>query len=255
MNLEVDMVDLAIFDMLKDYTPCDACKKMQHNGKQYFSVPYKKVLSELPLLPITKSDGIYRRFKKLEQAGIIEMHPDNAKMSMVWFSWGRNFQAMCFNKTPGFKTEGEQPNPRFLNRTPPDEKPTHNIPFPIPFSSSSQRAENSSHIEANPSQKEKLPAAGAEISRLRALIGADYRIKEGFCMSRKIPSSKFEDYLTAFEAETGATGEVHSTDQDLVKHFLNFSGVRYSVERKEAAINNKSIPKSSIPKGIRTFGS
>ncbi len=139
MGLEVDMVDLAVFDMLKDFTPCAACKKMQDGEKQYFSVPYKKVLSELPLLPIKTSDGIYRRFKKLEQAGVLEMHPENAKMAMVWFAWGRNFQAFSFNATPGSKNEGTTKTPglktvppRKDKHTPSDVKPTYTIPSPIP---------------------------------------------------------------------------------------------------------------------------
>jgi hypothetical protein len=63
----------------------------------------------------------------------------------------------------------------------------------------------------------------------------DYRIKEAFTMSRKIPAGKFDDYLTAFDAETAATGQKHKNDADLIKHFLNFSGVRWSVEQRNAA--------------------
>jgi hypothetical protein len=62
----------------------------------------------------------------------------------------------------------------------------------------------------------------------------DYRIKEAFTMSRKIPAGKFDDYLTAFDAETAATGQKHKNDADLIKHFLNFSGVRWSVEQRNA---------------------
>lgn len=62
----------------------------------------------------------------------------------------------------------------------------------------------------------------------------DYRIKEAFTMSRKIPAGKFEDYLNAFDAETAATGQKHINDADLIKHFLNFSGVRWSVEQRNA---------------------
>ena len=60
-------------------------------------------------------------------------------------------------------------------------------------------------------------------------------------MSRKIPAAKFDEYVRAFDAETGATGEVHTADKDLVKHFLNFSSVRYSVERKDAAMNTRPV--------------
>lgn len=127
--------------------------------------------------------------------------------------------------------------------------------------SSSTQAENSVTLEAEPSEKGKVPAAGgAAISRLRALADSDYRIREGFSMSRKIPAAKFDEYVRAFDAETGATGEVHTADKDLVKHFLNFSSVRYSVERKDAAINTRpgvmapAPGKSSLPSNIPVFG-
>ena len=171
LGLEVDMIDLAVFDMLKDYTPCAACKKMQDGEKQYFSVPYKKVLSELPLLPIKTSDGLYRRFKKLEQAGILEMHPENAKMAMVWFAWGRNFQALSFDNTPGYKSEGMEQTPGFIsdpprmeNRPPSDEYPTYTIPYPIPNNSlSPARASETEPVEAE-KEKKNIAAGGGEIS-------------------------------------------------------------------------------------------
>lgn len=133
LKLDVDMIDLAIFDMLKDYTHAPVCKRMQELGKTYFSVPYRKVIDELPLMPIKTPDGVYRRFKKLEQAAILEMHPENAKLSMVWFAWGRNYTGMIRVNTPGFKSEGSVPepsDPRMNIRTPPDKYPTHNNTIP-----------------------------------------------------------------------------------------------------------------------------
>ena len=245
MKLEVDIIDLAIFDMLKDYTPSPACKKMQENGQQYFRVPYKKVLEELPLLPV-KTDALYRRFKKLESAGLIQMHPDNAKLSMVWFMWGRNYTGMVSHKTPGLKTEGmpetlglKTAPPRFKNRPPSVLSPTHTNTFPINSSSysASEVDLDFSTVEAERKSVEGLvaPPPAAPISRIRELAGVNYKIKEGFAMSRKIPSAKFDDYLTAFDAEISATNEPHKNDQDLIKHFLNFSSTRYSIEQTQKA--------------------
>lgn len=168
LGINVDMTDLAIFDMLKDYTPCDVCKKLQHDGRLYYSVPYKKVIDELPLLPIKTSDGIYRRFKKLEQSAILEMHPDNAKLSMVWFTWGRNFSAMCFNSTLGYLSDppDEKPgvtgeDPRMKNRTPPDKYPTHNNTFSL-TSLSTRAREGKETVDAE--QTPIQTCAGPEVA-------------------------------------------------------------------------------------------
>ncbi len=74
--------------------------------------------------------------------------------------------------------------------------------------------------------------------KIREMCDDDYRIKVAFTMSRKIPASKFEDYLAAFDAETAATGQAHRNNADLIKHFLNFSGVRWSVEQRATPARN-----------------
>lgn len=110
-GLNVDLVDMAIYDFLKAYTHAQVCRRMVEAEVVYYSVPYKKVIDENPLLPIKSTDGIYRRFKKLEAAQIIKMHPDNAKLSMVWFCFGEISRHIDFY-TPGLESD------------PPDEKPT-----------------------------------------------------------------------------------------------------------------------------------
>lgn len=220
LKLDVDMIDLAIFDMLKDFSGSTACKKMQDNNRNYFSVPYRKVLDELPLLPITKPDGVYRRFKKLEAAGVLEMHPDNAKLSMVWFSWGRNYDKMISSYTPGLKTEGseiKQDTPGLKTDPPSDLKPTHNNTFS--FSSSSYNC--------------------------TADFQNDWQIRETFISVRRIPEAKYETYLNAFSKEIAATGETHNNRPQLVKHFLNWSESRYRIENppvKPSTPQNKFTP-------------
>lgn len=105
-----------------------------------------------------------------------------------------------------------------------------------------------STVEAERKSVEGLvaPPPAAPISRIRELAGVNYKIKEGFAMSRKIPSAKFDDYLTAFDAEISATNEPHKNDQDLIKHFLNFSSTRYSIEQTQKA-KQAAAPKQPTP--------
>jgi len=70
--------------------------------------------------------------------------------------------------------------------------------------------------------------------KIRELCAVNYKIREGFTMSRKIPGGKFDEYLSAFDAEQAAMPipKKYLNDNDLVSHFLNFSGVRWGVEQR-----------------------
>jgi len=219
-GLDIDMIDAAIFDCLKDYTHSTICKKMQDVGGQYYSMPYKKVMEELPLLPIKTNDGVYRRFKKLEVAGLIEMHEDNAKMGIVWFKFGRNYEKMIRdeptdtprieNRTPGSNTDETEPTPRIENRTPPDEKPTHPNTFSYTFISILK------DIVGHLNEKSKSDFK-PEREATKKAIGA--RLKEGF--------SK-EDFLNVIDFKclewTGTDYEKYLRPETLfcAKHFESY---------------------------------
>ena len=76
--------------------------------------------------------------------------------------------------------------------------------------------------------------------KIRELCAVNYKIREGFTMSRKIPGGKFDEYLSAFDAEQAAMPipKTYRSDNDLVAHFLNFSGVRWSVEQRATPARN-----------------
>jgi hypothetical protein len=83
------------------------------------------------------------------------------------------------------------------------------------------------------------------------LCAVNYKIREGFTMSRKIPGGKFDEYLQAFDAEQAAMPipKKYRSDNDLVAHFLNFSGVRWSVEQRNAIQSGQqSAPKPRLEK-------
>ncbi len=87
--------------------------------------------------------------------------------------------------------------------------------------------------------------------KIRELCAVNYKIREGFTMSRKIPGGKFDEYLQAFDAEQAAMPipKKYRSDNDLVAHFLNFSGVRWSVEQRNAIQSGQqSAPKPRLEK-------
>lgn len=157
-GFDFDLIDAAIFEVLKDYTNSTACRKMQDNEKPFFNVPYKVVIEELPLAKINKPDSIYRRFQKLEQYGIIEMHPDNKRLKQVWFSWGRNYDRMLFRSKTGFKSDQTDFDPAqtgFKSGVRPDLNPPHHntISYNLPIAGESDRAPE----KPEPVKAEKAP--------------------------------------------------------------------------------------------------
>lgn len=123
-GFDFDLTDAAVFDMLKDYCNSKACKKMMHDGIVYYNVPYKIVIEELPLAKLKKPDSVYRRFQKLEQNGIIGMHPDNRIMKQVWFAWGRNYDQMLSTYKTGSKSD-QTPNQYGLESDTTDLNPVY----------------------------------------------------------------------------------------------------------------------------------
>jgi hypothetical protein len=102
-GLNLDYVDLAVFDCLKDFCNSPSCRKMQEGAKHYYTMPYRMIIEDLPLSGLTKTDSVYRRFKKLELAGLLELHPENRLMKQVWFAWGRNYDKIIGDR----KTKGK----------------------------------------------------------------------------------------------------------------------------------------------------
>lgn len=173
-GFNLDIVDMAIFDMLTTYTNSTACRRMNEGAKTFFNVPYAVVIDELPLCKITKPDSVYRRFQKLEMSGIINMHPENKKMKQVWFAWGRNYDRLHFGKQTGSKSGQPEKSGVRPDENPvqtglesvlrPDENPPHNntIPFTSPLSESEHahaQTENSADLKTKDQPLSKRPGA------------------------------------------------------------------------------------------------
>ena len=140
-GFDLDLVDGAIFDMLSAYTNSTSCKKKTSGDAIYFNVPYQKVIEELPICGLKTPDSVYRRFKKLEQNGLIQFHDDNKKNKQVWFSWGHNYDVLVFKKVTGSKSDVATQSELTSDLNPvqtgsksglrPDQNPTHNNTIPI----------------------------------------------------------------------------------------------------------------------------
>lgn len=104
-GLNLDVIDLAIFDFIKDFTHSEgSCKVLYQNGKPYYWISYKLVISEMPMLRIGSKDAIYRRIKKLINEEVLVAHPDNQHLQQTYFGFGRMYERLVFKTEPTDET-------------------------------------------------------------------------------------------------------------------------------------------------------
>lgn len=96
LGLELDIIDLAIFDTLKDFSFSDECKSFNDNGKKYYLFAYKLIVNQLPLLGISTRQGIYNRLTRLSDAKLIEPHPNNKANSTAYYAFAENCSKMSY---------------------------------------------------------------------------------------------------------------------------------------------------------------
>lgn len=112
-GLNLDIVDLAIFDFVKCFAHSNKCMKIQTEGGQYFWISHAKIIEELPILGISTGAGIIKRINKLIDAELLERHPNCEMMKKTFYRFGRNYDKMCFidlNKSnePTTNVEGKR---------------------------------------------------------------------------------------------------------------------------------------------------
>ena len=264
-GLNFDLVDGAIFDMLVDYTHLSVCSKKEQDGLFFYNVPYAKVLEALPICGLKTPDSVYRRYKKLEQCGVIELHPENKKRKTVWFCWGRNYDRLKFEKKPqnltGLKSEVSELSVLTSDLNPavtglksemrPDGNPPHYNTLSNSTTGGGKRenAENAEGyqkmldaVEAdlaeymlqNPSTKTALPVpaaqdifdVAAEVKRMES----DAFLLAEFHQRRRVPAEKYPTYLSAFHSQVLAIGEGYPNRKKLRLHFLSWSENRLRIE-------------------------
>ena len=118
---ELDIIDAAIYDFIRQFMASDKIERLQQGDQTWYWISYKKILDEMPILGIKSKDAVYRRVRRLAEAGIFKFHPGNAKMSRSYIKQGPNFDLPVFSKPPP-RTENRGA-PGYKTDAPPDEKP------------------------------------------------------------------------------------------------------------------------------------
>ena len=95
-GLELDIVDMAIFDFIKQYAHSERCIKLQTEFGTYFWISHKIVMQEMPILGISTGAGIIKRINRLISAGLLVRHPDCESMRKTFYKFGPNYDIVNF---------------------------------------------------------------------------------------------------------------------------------------------------------------
>lgn len=95
-GMNLDIVDLAIFELLKDFSLTDRCKKLNVENTTYFLFNWKLVNNQLPILGLNSRQSVFKRFEKLKENNIIVAHPDNSTLGQSWYTFGANYSKLLF---------------------------------------------------------------------------------------------------------------------------------------------------------------
>lgn len=96
-KMDVDIIDLAIFDFIKDFAHSPACMKIQTQEGVYFWVSHTLIMQEMPLLNIKTKAGIVKRIANLENAGLLKKHENCGRLGKTLYQFGPNYDKMIFN--------------------------------------------------------------------------------------------------------------------------------------------------------------
>lgn len=95
-GLNLDVVDMSIFDFIKHYAHSDGCMKLQTETGTFFWISHNVVIQELPILGITTGAGVVKRINKLIDAGLLARHPNCDLMRKTFYKFGPNYDKVCF---------------------------------------------------------------------------------------------------------------------------------------------------------------
>jgi len=97
-NMNLDLIDLAIFDFIKDFANSQSCVKMQTPEGIYFWISHQLIIDEMPLLGIKTKQGIIKRIENLIQSQVLKKHPNCEMYSKTLYSFGKGYDLLLFNQ-------------------------------------------------------------------------------------------------------------------------------------------------------------
>ena len=99
-NLNLDLIDLVIFDFIKDFAHSKNCIKMKFEDGEYFWISHNLIIQELPLLGIKTKQGLIKRIDNLVDAGILEKYANCKFIGKTLYRFGEKYELLSFIDTP-----------------------------------------------------------------------------------------------------------------------------------------------------------
>lgn len=95
-GLSLDIVDLAIFDFIKDFVLTGACRKVVDEYGEWFWISNKIIIEQMPVLGITTEKGMRKHINNLCSEGVLERHPDCVSAKKSLYKLGNKFEGLLF---------------------------------------------------------------------------------------------------------------------------------------------------------------
>lgn len=127
-GLDLDIIDLAIFDFIKDFAASPKAQKLQTDSGIYIWVSHKMIIEEMPTLGIKSVSGMRKRLANLVNAGVLVLHPQCDMIGKSYYAFGAAAEQLMFasstsEATPSFSGGGApKSNDPVLKRTGPCPK-------------------------------------------------------------------------------------------------------------------------------------
>lgn len=90
INDQIDLIDLAIFDVMMKFKDWSGCRTIQDKGNIYFLFSWTVIPKRAPLLGIKSRSPVKKRIKKLIDCGLL-IQLDDKKQS--WYRIGKKYAA------------------------------------------------------------------------------------------------------------------------------------------------------------------
>lgn len=95
-GLKIDLIDLAVFDFIKDFIHSGSCQTTNTIDGMYFWVSHKAIQKGLPLLKINTRQGIVKRINNLVDAGLLVRHVNTQKQARSLYKIGPKYECLIF---------------------------------------------------------------------------------------------------------------------------------------------------------------
>lgn len=112
MWLDLDLIDLAIFDYIKDLSNYSKLVKIEIEWKTYFWVQYNHLIENMPLLWITNKKVLLRRLDKLIKVWLLEKQIIN--WNSTYFRFWKNYDKYVFSEDEKDDEKKEECNSKVI---------------------------------------------------------------------------------------------------------------------------------------------